>query len=227
MGVEWYDAIARRNGGYKSNASFTVEGLSGELVFEERLIKLFADHDNVLDAGCGHGDFTMKMGNHAQSIIGLDNSVEMVRVAQQSLELSETRNIQFVYASTKDNLPFADHTFDLIYNRRGPTSILNHSRILKPKGRIIGIHSGALDTVKERLLNNGFIDIQIEIFDESVLIFANERELAKFLSGIPGNPDYTVEENDPIFKDKLNEYITDDNRIVIKEWKYIWTARKA
>ncbi|WP_269474680.1 hypothetical protein [Paenibacillus sp. URB8-2] len=34
MGVEWYDVIARRNGGYKSNALFTVEGISAEEIFE-------------------------------------------------------------------------------------------------------------------------------------------------------------------------------------------------
>ncbi len=28
MSMEWYDMIARRNGGYKSNAKYTVEGES-------------------------------------------------------------------------------------------------------------------------------------------------------------------------------------------------------
>jgi hypothetical protein len=28
MGVEWYDMIARRNGGYRSNALFTISGIS-------------------------------------------------------------------------------------------------------------------------------------------------------------------------------------------------------
>jgi hypothetical protein len=37
MGIQWFDMIAKRNGGYKSDAVFTVEGISGEDVFEERL----------------------------------------------------------------------------------------------------------------------------------------------------------------------------------------------
>jgi hypothetical protein len=40
MGVEWYDMIAKRNGGYKSNAVFTVEGISAEQLFEDRLIAM-------------------------------------------------------------------------------------------------------------------------------------------------------------------------------------------
>ncbi len=30
MGMDWYDMIAKRNGGYKSNAIYTIEGESGE-----------------------------------------------------------------------------------------------------------------------------------------------------------------------------------------------------
>ncbi|MBI9010896.1 MAG: hypothetical protein JEZ08_01600 [Clostridiales bacterium] len=61
MSMEWYDMIAKRNGGYKNNAIYEVEGVSGEVIFEEQLIKLIKNSKSVLDAGCGHGDFTLKM----------------------------------------------------------------------------------------------------------------------------------------------------------------------
>lgn len=41
MGVEWYDMIARRNGGYRSNAVFTIDGVSAEQIYEE---SVFAGH---------------------------------------------------------------------------------------------------------------------------------------------------------------------------------------
>lgn len=53
---EWYNNIAKRNHGYKSNAYFIKEGLSGEDEFEKRLIKLLPSYENVLDIGCGHDE---------------------------------------------------------------------------------------------------------------------------------------------------------------------------
>ena len=74
MGMEWYDMIAKRNSGYKPNAIYTVEGISGEDIFEERLMKLLQRCEYVLDAGCGHGEFTIKMGKYTKNIVGLDRS---------------------------------------------------------------------------------------------------------------------------------------------------------
>lgn len=48
MGVEWYDLIARRNSGYKSNAVFCVDGVSAEQIFEEKLIELLPNFTSVL-----------------------------------------------------------------------------------------------------------------------------------------------------------------------------------
>lgn len=49
--------------------------------------------------------------------------------------------VEFVYATTKAEMPFEDGQFDLIYDRRGPTSIINHSRLLSSGGVIFGIHN--------------------------------------------------------------------------------------
>ncbi|MCB2299499.1 hypothetical protein [Clostridium tagluense] len=71
MGMEWYDMIAKRNGGYKSNTVFTVEGISGENVFEKELVQLLHNSKSTLDAVCGHGEFAIKMAKEAHKIIGL------------------------------------------------------------------------------------------------------------------------------------------------------------
>lgn len=42
MGMDWYDMIAKRNGGYKNNAISTTIGVSSEQVFEENLITMFS-----------------------------------------------------------------------------------------------------------------------------------------------------------------------------------------
>lgn len=145
MWIEWYDMIARKNGGYKSTAIYTVEGISAEEIFEQRLTSMLPTCNSVLDAGCGHGEFTRKMGRIGTVITGFDNSLEMINIAKSSLEEVYCDNVKFVYCSTKGELPFYNDQFNLIYNRRGPTSILNHSRILTSESTIFGIHSGALE----------------------------------------------------------------------------------
>jgi SAM-dependent methyltransferase len=225
MSVEWYDMIARKNGGYKSNAVFTVGGLSGETVFEERLISLLPSFNSVLDAGCGHGEFTLKMAKHTANIIGLDNSVELVKIAELIKQQYQTDNVKFIIVSTKRELPFKDEQFDLVYTRRGPTSILDHIRIIRPCGIVFGIHSADMDRVKEKLETNGYIDIKIEVFDQAFLVFPNEREFAKHLSAMHGNPDYTLPENKPELEQLIAENLI-DGRLTLKEWRYIWQARR-
>lgn len=227
MGMEWYDMIALRNGGYKNNAKYVVEGVSGEDVFEERLIKILGNCESVLDAGCGHGEFTIKMGRYTNNIIGFDNSQELIKIADKILKESNTKNISFVYAWTKDNkpLPFIDGQFDLIYCRRGPTSIIDHSRILRSGGTILGIHSGAMEKVKQKLESNKFINIEIEVFDEARIYFPNENEFIKYISSVPGNPDYSLPEYKKELQTKISESIS-NGRLTLKQWRYIWKATK-
>lgn len=227
MGMEWYDMIALRNGGYKNNATYTVEGVSGEDVFEERLIKFIRNSNSVLDAGCGHGEFTIKMGKYANNLVGFDNSKELIKVAEEILKESKVDNVSFVYAWTKDKqpLPFKDEQFDLIYNRRGPTSIIDHSRILRSGGTIYGIHSGGMEKVKQRLENNKFINIEIEVFDEAMIYFPNEHEFTKYISSLPGSPDYSL----PEYKEELQTNIKEskvNGKLALKQWRYIWNAVK-
>jgi SAM-dependent methyltransferase len=225
MGVDWYNSIAIRNGGYKSNAVFTIEGISAEEIFEQELIIMLPKFDSVLDAGCGHGDFTIKMARYSKSLTGFDNSIEMIRIANSDLQHTTLSNIKFIKATTKQELPFSDNQFDLIYDRRGPTSIINHSRILRSGGTIFGIHSGALETIKERLISNNFVDIHIREFNNAKYCFPNDMEFTKFLSGIPGNPDYTQPEYREELEMKIEEN-TINGRIEIKDYKYIWKAMK-
>ncbi|WP_127530352.1 class I SAM-dependent methyltransferase [Paenibacillus kobensis] len=224
MSVEWYDLIARRNGGYKSRAVYTTAGKSAEPIFEERLRDMLPQYRSVLDAGCGHGDFTLRMAQYAQHITGFDNSTELLSIAQSLLHSSGVPNVSFVYATTKTELPFKDGQFDLIYDRRGPTSILDHGRILASGGTIFGIHT-SMDKVRERLAGNGFKDVEIEEYHDAVHYFPNEQEFAKFMSDVPGNPDLTRPEH----RGELEALMLQnriDGELALREHKFIWKAIK-
>ncbi|GAB6926222.1 hypothetical protein JCM10914A_02050 [Paenibacillus sp. JCM 10914] len=224
MGIEWYDMIARRNGGYKGRAQFTVVGRSAEEIFEERLVEKLKRSRSVLDAGCGHGEFTLNMAGHAERIIGFDNSREMIGIAQSLLQSSQAENVEFVYATTKSELPFHDGQFDLIYDRRGPTSIIDHPRILTSGGIIMGIHTD-VTAVKRRLAEQHLMHIVIEEYNESMWLFPDPEQFAIFLSDIPGNPDYTVSERKQELEAKVKENQI-DGRLAVREQKFIWSARK-
>ncbi|WP_340389785.1 class I SAM-dependent methyltransferase [Paenibacillus sp. FSL E2-0151] len=222
MSMEWYDMIAQRNGGYKGRALYTLEGNSAEDIFEKRLIKLLPQYTSVLDAGCGHGEFTLKMSEYTDHIMGFDNSEEMIKIAQNSLHSSTITNVEFVCVSTKEKMPFEDKQFGLIYDRRGPTSIIEHGRLLQKGGVMIGIHTD-ITKVRERLERNAFKEIKIEEYNEALMIFSDEKEFAIFLSDIPGNPDYTQPEYREQLEVKLKENQV-DGRIAVRECKYIWQA---
>lgn len=229
MGMEWYDMIAKRNGGYKSEAVFTVEGISGEDIFEKDLVQLLHNSKSTLDAGCGHGEFTIKMSNYASNIIGFDWSIELLKIANLLKEHYKINNVSFVRATTKAELPFEDGQFDLIYCRRGPTSITYHSRVLRSGGIIYGIcpeYPNIIDTVSERLSHNGFVDIEISIYDDAILVFPNVNEFAKFLTAFPGNPDYTLRENNQMLNEKVMENMV-NGRLCYNQWRFIWKATKA
>ncbi|MGQ8871235.1 class I SAM-dependent methyltransferase [Paenibacillus sp. TSA_86.1] len=225
MSMEWYDMIARRNGGYRARAQYRWEGKSAEEMFEERLIQLLPAYTSVLDAGCGHGDFTLKMAAHATHITGFDNSEEMIKIAQESLESSVIQNVNFICATTKEELPFQDEQFGLIYNRRGPTSIIEYGRLLPQGGLLFGIHTD-VTKVRERLERNLYEQIEIEEHHEALMVFPDENEFALFLADVPGNPDYTSSEFREQLQTKLKEH-TIDGKIAVREHKYIWKAVKA
>jgi len=224
VGIEWYDMIARRNGGYKARAVYQVIGESAEDIFEAQLRELLPNCHTVLDAGCGHGEFTLRMASLTRHITGFDNSAEMITIAQQLKESSDAQCVEFVYATTKSELPFADGQFDLIYDRRGPTSIIEHSRILRSGGIIIGIHNN-VDMVKIRLSSPDYSNVTIEEYSDAVFEFPNEVEFSKFLADTPGNPDYTQPAYRALLEQKVEEH-TQNGKITVREHKYIWKAKK-
>jgi len=229
MGMEWYDMIAKKNGGYQSDAAFTVEGISGEAAFEKELVQLLHNSKSTLDAGCGHGEFAIKMAKDANKIIGFDWSMELLKIANSLKEQYKISNVNFVQATTKTELPFKDGQFDLIYCRRGPTSIAYHSRVLRSGGTIYGIcpeYPNIIDKVSERLSHNGFVNIEINIFDDAILVFPNTKEFAKFLTAFPGNSDYTLPESKQMLDEKVKENMI-NGRLCYKQWRFIWKATKA
>ncbi len=225
--MNWYNYIALRNGGYKVNVPIEVVGESAEDVFEWELKDLIAGKA-VLDAGCGHGEFTLKMAKYAHSIVGYDFAGEMIKIANRLKNEQSADNVTFLETVWGQQLPFADGTFDVIYSRRGPGSIVEQSRLLKPGGVVTGIHTYPITDgeITDRIQATGaYTDIARRVFQTAATYFANEADFAEYLSSMHLSPDYTLPENREAFERILRGSFI-DGRIGIRESKQIWRAVK-
>ena len=221
MGRDWYEACARRFGGYRKLWDSRVEGENGEVAFTEWLRQTIPSHPRVLDVGCGDGLYTLHMSALAEHITGIDFSPEMIALAHRNQQSAAIENVTFHVGTTStDHLPFADQQFDLIYSRRGPGSHLRDARrILKPGGLVAGIHTGARQEILERLTTHGF-EVLINQEYRGREVFPSLTDYALFLSRMPGAPDYTLPENEAA----LLEHVSGDG-YAADRWWFIWVAR--
>ena len=225
--IAWYNEIALKNGGYQSDARYTVRGISGENVFRERLLALLPTCGDVLDAGCGHGAFTQEMAKHTRRICAFDFAVEMVRAANCLKAETGAENVQFLCATTKEPLPYRDGQFDLIYSRRGPASILDHPRLLKEGGAVLGIHGEglSLDDLEQRAKANGFAELEVSTYPDAWLCFPTAGDFASYLSASHLNPDYRLPEHQEAFSALLRAH-TVNGEILLRQIRHVWSAKK-
>jgi len=101
--------------------------------------------------------------------------------------------------------------------------------VLRSGGIIYGIcheYPNIIDSVSERLSHNGFVNIEINVFGDAILVFPNAKEFAKFLTAFPGNPDYTLPESKQMLDEKVNKNMV-NGRLCYNQWRFIWKATKA
>lgn len=225
--IEWYNYIAKRNGGYTYSIIPEQMGTSAEDVFEEELLEVISNKV-VLDAGCGHGEFTLKMAEYAKKIVGIDFAEELIKIANRLKGENNNENTEFITINSNNVLPFKDGYFNVIYSRRGPTNIYKQGNLLKSGGMIKGIHNYPIEhrNMETELRDSGlYSDISSRIYQDAIFYFKNAEDYAEYLSSSNMSVDYTLDENKEQFDEILkNSYI--NGRIGIKESKHIWQAVK-
>ncbi len=223
MTKDWYNHIALTQGGYVQTWSSTKEGRSGEDAFSERLHALLKPHQTVLDAGCGSGEFALAIASRVRYLVGFDFAKTMVEAARTNLEAAGQPNVTFLQGTAR-TFEYELERFDIIYSRRGPTSILLRPELLKPGGWLLGVHSGNVDIIRERLSESRLEAVKLETF-EALERFPTKEDFAKFWSRMPGHPDYLSAE----YADELDDLATqhrDKDGLAVSEWRVVWQARK-
>ena len=112
---------------------------------------LRADMD-VLDLGCGHGEFTLQLAPRCRTIVGVDRDTGYLELAREMAAAQNVANAEFHQvnlAGVDDEdrpfagLPLPAGSIDLFVNRRGPIlqRYLDEARrVARPGAHIIGLH---------------------------------------------------------------------------------------
>jgi len=101
-----------------------------------------AQHERVVDVGCGTGATTVHLASVAADVLGVDVSVPMLATARQRAAATRSTNVRFA-ESDVEAAPFADAEFDVVFSRFGvmffpdPVRAFTHIRqALVPGGRL-------------------------------------------------------------------------------------------
>jgi len=250
--VNFYDKVAKRDGGYAfsiNKPKYTTKYPNGEpeKIFLEKLLELAKTDKIVLDVGCGDCKFAFGISSSFKEIVGIDTSKELLKVASSKKKVLKITNVSFsLQDAEKTN--FKDESFDIIFCRRGPTFFKEYYRLLKKGGYYLEIDIGEKDTVdikkifgrgqnygewvNSRLVKNseelkkiGFKIIYAKDFDYSEY-YSTYKELEIFLLGVPIFEDFDPEKD----KKNLEEYCEKFNTekgIALSRHRVVMVSRKA
>lgn len=134
------------NAGYYAPLAETVHALLQSLHAE-----------SVLDAGCGEGYYTNRMGS-TRHVLGVDLSRAGADTAAKYAKQNGT-NAAFVVGSLF-RLPVFDESFDVITNLFAPCAEAEFLRVLKPAGTLLLVGAGErhLLGLKEKLYDHPYLN---------------------------------------------------------------------
>ncbi|MFH1676727.1 MAG: metalloregulator ArsR/SmtB family transcription factor, partial [bacterium] len=114
----------------------------GLQVRNRALAGLIPNDWTVADIGCGTGFLLLALAPLVKKAIGVDNSVEMIRVARRNAAQRNIKNIDFVQ-SDMDNIKIKDGSLDgltasmVLHHAPDPVATIKEwARVLKPGGKV-------------------------------------------------------------------------------------------
>lgn len=248
MSANFYDRVAKKFGGYHTQAHYATEYPSGEpeKVFKEKLLELSSKDNVALDVGCADGRFTLSVASYFQKIVAIDLSSGMLEAARKLQKEKGTENVSFEEQDANETT-YPSNAFDVIYSRRGPTPFSEFYRLLKSEGCFVEINIGEkdcqeikeifgrgqgfgewntsrLEKDKQELKEAGFevIFAQDYFYDE---YYTSYEDLNLFLQGVPIFEDFDSEKD----KKFLEEYVvrfTTKKGIKLPRHRVVLVARK-
>ena len=208
------------------------DGEDGELEFDRRVLASAKGKD-VIDIGCGTGEFTLEIAATAKRVAGIDFSKRALKKAVENLQVKKLGNVEF-RLTRADELPFSDARFDLAISRRGPALDTNESirevyRVLTKGGHVMVQGIGESDKqnwvqvfgrgqvypaiaefhpeLNEMLTNVGFKDASVEEFEANEY-FASVQDVLLRLEDSPIVPDFDRELDKHHIQELVKQFTT-------------------
>ena len=225
----FYDKIAKKFRQYHTGAKYNKEYPAGdpEEVFKNNLLALACKEKTVLDSGCADGRFTLSIAPHFKKIIAIDLSKGMLNAARKLQKDKEITNVDFEYMDAH-RIKYPDKTFDVIYNRRGPTDYSEFHRLLKQEGYYLEIQIGeqdakdikvifgrgqnfgkwnesTLERNKQKAKDEGFKIVFTQDYHYNEYYFSSA-DLDLFLQGVPIFEDYDPIKDNELLKKYISQF---------------------
>jgi len=99
-----------------------------------RDFSVFNDHE-ILEVGCGPGDFALFVSEFTKKTTGIDFSEAAIRIAKQKAA-AQRKKIHFQVADATD-LPFVDHSFDTIFSFECLEHVPDPDRMIRECYRVL------------------------------------------------------------------------------------------
>lgn len=142
--------IAER--GFAHRWQSSVASGNGEDAFIDLVDQYLRPDCDVLDLGCGHGEFTLILAARCHSIVGIERNPDYLELAWELTKEQNVTNAQFYQAHLAGaddeergfvGIPIANNSIDLFINRRGPLlkRYLDEAiRVGRPGAILVGLH---------------------------------------------------------------------------------------
>lgn len=252
MTKTFYDNLAKNLGGYgfaNDNLQYRSEYPSGdpEKQFYEAVVQSATGVKRALDIGCGDGIFSFRVMDKFARIDGIDNSKELIKIANEKQKELEAKNIVFTFGDAS-RMPYQNESFNVAFNRRGPSFYKEFARVLKPGGIYIEIGIGEqdsrdlkeifgrgqdfgkwnrrrIDRDKPFFKASGFMAIQIEdyFYDE---FYPSREMLVNFLQGVPIFEDFDRKKDAERLNEYYKEFETENGEIQLKRHRVLYILHK-
>jgi SAM-dependent methyltransferase len=140
--------------GFAHRWQSSVAAGNGEDAFIELVDQYLRPDCDVLDLGCGHGEFTLTLAARCRTIVGIEREPGYLELAKELAAEQQVANVRFYrvnLAGVEDEdrvfagIPLADDSIDLFVNRRGPIlqRYLDEAiRVARPGAVMVGLHPG-------------------------------------------------------------------------------------
>lgn len=248
MSEQFYDRVTKKFGTFSDVPHPIMDYPEGnpEAIFEQKILELSGKDKIALDIGCGDGRFTLRMASYFRQVTGIDGSKERLKLAQAEQQAQERENVQFEMQDARQTT-FAQNTFDVLYNRRGPSFYHEFYRITKPGGHFVMISIGekdawelkqvfgrgqgfwtwktsALDRATDGLEKEGFARIYGQSFSYDEY-YATYQDLDIFLQGVPIFEDFDSVK-DRAFLEAYVEKFRGEKGILLPRHRYVIVCQK-